>query len=69
MQIKMHYSKSTFIYKMCNMLLIVATEHEYLGICHHHKLSWGPHVDRVPNKANHLLGFLKRNLYNAPTQI
>ena len=54
---------------MCNMLLIVATEHEYLGICHHHKLSWGPHVDCVPNKANQLLGFLKRNLYNAPTQV
>ena len=37
--------------------------------CLHHKLSWGPHVDRVQNKENSLLGFLKQNLYNAPTQI
>ena len=54
---------------MCNMPLNIVTEHEYLGICLHHKLSWSPHIDRVRNKANRLLGFLKRNIYNASTQI
>ena len=69
MQITTHHSKSTF---MCNISLNAVTEHEYLGICLHHKLScwpWSPHVDHVRNKANCLLGFLKRNLYNASTQI
>ena len=69
MQITMHNSKSTFTYKMCNVSLNIVTEHEYLGICLHHKLSWSPHIDRARNKANHLLGVLKRNLYNASTQI
>ena len=54
---------------MCNISLDTVTEHEYLGICLHHKLSWSPHVDRVRNKANCLLGFLKQNLYNASIQI
>ena len=65
----MQCSKSPFIYKMCNISLDTVTEHEYLGICLHHKLSWSPHDDRVRNKANHLLGFLKQNLYSASTQI
>ena len=65
----MHYSKSTFIYKMYNISLNIVTEQEYLGICLHHKLSWGPHVDCVQNKVNRLLRFLKQNLNNAPTQL
>ena len=54
---------------MCNISLNIVTEHEYLGICLHHKLSWCLHIDRVRNKANRLLNFLKLNLYNASTQI
>ena len=38
---------------MCSIsLLNTVTEHEYLGICLHHKLSWSSHVDHVQNKAN-----------------
>ena len=40
----MHYSTSTFIYKMYNISLNIVTEHDYLGICFHHKLSWDAHV-------------------------
>ena len=69
MQITLHNSNSTFTYKMTNISLNIVTEHEYVGICVHHKLSWSPYIDRVWNKANRLLGFLKRNLYNASTQI
>ena len=69
MQITTHNSKSAFTYKMCNISLNIVTEHKYLGICLHHKLSWSSHTDRVQNKENRLLGFLKRNLYNASTQI
>ena len=45
---------------MCNISLNTVTEHEYFGICLHHKSSWSPHVDHVQNKANCLLGFLKQ---------
>ena len=54
---------------MSNVPLTTVKEHNYLGICLHHKLSWKPHVDRICNKANRLLGFLKRNLNNASPQI
>ena len=48
---------------MFNVLLTTVKEHNYLGICLHHKLFWKPHVDCISDKANRLLGFLKRNLY------
>ena len=54
---------------MSNISLNVVTDHGYLSICLHHKLPWGSHVECVHNKANQLLGFLKPNLYNAPTQV
>ena len=61
MQITTHHNKSNFTYKMCTISLGTITEHDYLGVCLHHKLSWSPHIDCIRNKANHLLGFLKRN--------
>ena len=54
---------------MSNIPLNIASEHAYLDIHLHHRLSWEPHVNYVCGKANRLLGFLKRNLYNAPIQI
>ena len=54
---------------MCTISLDIVTEHDYLGVCLHYKLSWSPHGDHIRNKANRLLGFLKRNLLNASTQI
>ena len=47
----------------------IVQQHTYLGIRLDHKLSWEPHVNYVCSKANRLLGFLKRNSYNGPTQI
>jgi len=54
---------------MFNIPLATVLEHNYLGIRLHHKLTWDPHVNYICNKANRLLGFLKRNLYNAPVEI
>ena len=62
-QITTKHNKRNFTYKISNVPLTTVKEHNYLGICLHHKLSWKPHVDRICNKANRLLGFLKRNLY------
>ena len=54
---------------MSNISLNLVTDHQYLGICLHHKLPWGSLVERIRYKVIHLLGFLKPNLYNAPTQV
>ena len=69
LQITTHHNKSTFTYKMSDIPLATALEHNYLGIHLHHKLSWDPHINYICNKANRLLGFLKRNLHNAPSEI
>ena len=44
-------------------------EHSYLGVILHNKMSWKPHVDNICNKANRLIGFLKRNLYHCPPNL
>jgi len=69
LQITTHHIKSVFTYKTSNIPLTAVFEHNYLGIRLHHKLSWDPHVNYICNKANRLLGFLKRNLYSAPSEI
>jgi len=66
LQITTHHIKSVFAYKMPSTIATVF-EHNYLGIRLHYKLSWDPHVNYICNKTNQLLGFLKRNLYNAPS--
>ena len=35
---------------------------KYLGINTQDNLSWGLHIDTITNKANKILGFLRRNL-------
>ena len=54
---------------MSNTSLDVVQQHTHLGIRLDHKLSWEPHVNYVCGKANRLLVFLKRNSFDAPTQI
>ena len=69
LQITTNHNKSSFTYKMSDTPLDVVLEHNYLGICLHHKLSWEPHINYICTKANRLLGFLKRNLQYAPIEI
>ena len=69
LKITIHYNKSTFAYKMSDVPLATVVEHNYLRIRLHHKLSWDPRISYIYNKANRLLGFLKRNLHNAPLEI
>ena len=69
LQITTHHNKSTFTYKMSSIPLATVLEHNYLGIRLHHKLSWDPHINYICNKANRLLGFMKRNLRNSPLEI
>ena len=70
LQISTHLAKRNFTYKMSDIPLNTVLEHDYLGVCLHHKLSWRPYyVDCMCNKASRLLGFLKRNLYSSPAHI
>ena len=57
------------MYKMSNSPLNTVLEHTYLGICLHYKLSLELHVNYSCGKANCLLGFMKKNLHNAPMEI
>ena len=49
--------------------LEIVEQYNYLGVCLHHRLSWQPHIDSVCNKANRLLGFLRRNLRHCPCNL
>ena len=44
-------------------------QYNHLGVCLHHNLSWCPHIELISNKANHLLGFLRRNLRHCPNHL
>ena len=51
---------------MNDTILNNVSQHPYLGVILDHKLSWHPHIETLCHKANHTLGFLKRNMYNLP---
>ena len=63
------HTKSLFSYQMCGTPLEIVEQHNYLGACLHHRLSWQPHIDSICNKANRLLGFLYRNLRHCPNKL
>jgi len=49
--------------------LAVASTGRYLGITLSQDLSWKAHVEAATKKASNSLAFLRRNLYNCPSQI
>ena len=62
-------TKKNFFYSMKGIPLETVEEHSYLGVTLHNKMSWKPHVNNICNKANRLIGFLKRNLYHCPPNL
>ena len=62
LQISNHHNISQFNYTMQGVQLTTVKQHHYLGILLDQKLSWHPHIDQICNRANRLLGLLKRNL-------
>ena len=66
LQVSTYCTKSLYSYQMCGIPLKIVEQHNYLGVCLHHRMLWQPHIDFICNKANHLLGFLHRNLRHCP---
>jgi len=64
MQMTKHLIKSLYCYTILGHTLMLVEQHMYLSVKLDHRLSWHPRIDYVCNKANKLLGFLKRNLQN-----
>ena len=51
-------------YHMNNIVLQKVDHHPYLGVELSSNLSWANHITQTVNKANSILGLLKRNLLN-----
>ena len=64
LQVTTHHSTKTFLYQMNGIPLRSVEKVKYLGVYLNNKLTWHDHIDYICNKANRLLGFLKRNLYS-----
>ena len=62
-------TRSILSYSMKGIPLESVEEHSYLGVTLHHRMSWKPHINNVCNKANRLLGFLKRNLHHCSSNL
>ena len=59
-----HRSKHPYssYYKLDNHILEQVEENPYLGLTIHKSLKWASHINKISNKANSVLGFIKRNL-------
>ena len=59
-----HGSKHPYssYYKLDNHILEQVEENPYLGLTIHKSLKWASHINKISNKANSVLGFIKRNL-------
>ena len=56
-------------YYLYNNPLRIADEAKYLGVLLDSKLNFNKHIETICKKANGVLAFLKRNLYNCNPQI
>ena len=52
-------------YKLDNHILEQVEENPYLGVTIHKSLKLASHINKISNKANSVLGFIKRNLKHA----
>ena len=52
-------------YKLDNRILEQVDENPYLGATIHKSPKWASHINKISNKANSVLGFIKRNQEHA----
>ncbi len=69
LQISGKKASCPYLYSLNNEVLENVQHHPYLGVEVDKDLKWGSHVEKVVNKANRSLGFIKRNLSKCPKEI
>ena len=52
-------------YRLDNHILEQVEENQYLGLTIHKGLKWASQINKISNKANSVLGFIKRNQKHA----
>ena len=57
-------TKTPHQYYMGDCILETVDNHPYLGVVISNNLSWAKHINQSVNKANSILGLLKRNFWN-----
>lgn len=62
-------SPITFNYTLSGQSLPETSHHKYLGVTLSSDMRWNRHVDTVSAKANSIIGFIRRNLSNAPVNV
>ena len=62
-------TKIEFSYKLSGHYLQAVSSHKYLGVSLSGDMKWNTHIDKVVAKANGMLGFVRRNLSNAPRNV
>ena len=58
--------KSTHFYQLDDHILQQVPDNSYLGVTLSEDLKWNSHINKISNKANSTLGFLKRILKHCP---
>ena len=66
---RMLIHRSKHNYKLDNHILEQVEENPYLGLTIHKSLKWASHINKISNKANSVLGFIKCNLKHANRDI
>ena len=56
-------------YTLSGHQLESVSNHNYLGVTLSYNLKWNSHIDASTAKASSIIGFLRRNLYNAPRNV
>lgn len=60
---------ATFSYYLNNTALEAVESYKYLGVHITSNLTWSLHIQNIMNSANRMLGYLRRNFYNAPLEL
>ena len=58
-----------YSYKLCGHTLRKLCEHSYLGILMSTNLKWAIHIKQITQKANEIIGLLRRNLTHCPQKL
>ena len=56
-------------YTLTGQQLEAVCSHKYLGVILSDNLKWNRHIDAATAKASSIIGFLRRNLHNAPRNV